>query len=211
MSASFEAALAAGRASAAEALALFDALGPVATTDLRGGWAGRGFPTGHPLDGVLAAWHWHGKRFESDDAVDPLVMRTRAGALLPIDPTWARPLLPLWMHWRWLASPAAARLAWPLLPLLATGRPRARLRMLEHRGCRTAAMLYDTLPVRDVFRRVDADTVLGAMELRGQPQPLFFVLRREAQACDPAGGGAGLSGGGAARRRAAGDRADAGT
>jgi hypothetical protein len=110
-SASFEAALAAGRASAAEALALFDALGPVATTDLRGGWAGRGFPTGHPLDGVLAAWHWHGKRFESDDAVDPLVMRTRAGALLPIDPTWARPLLPLWTHWRWLASPAVARLA----------------------------------------------------------------------------------------------------
>jgi hypothetical protein len=40
-------------------------------------------------------------------------------------------------------------------------------------------MLYDELPAHDVFRRVDAGTVLGAMDWKGLASPLFFVLRRE--------------------------------
>ena len=51
--------------------------------------------------------------------------------------------------------------------------------MMEHRGVSTATMIYDALPIHDVFRKVDDDTVLGLMDLRGLPQPFFFVLRRE--------------------------------
>ena len=40
-------------------------------------------------------------------------------------------------------------------------------------------MVYDALPIIDVFRRVGADTVLGAMDMRGLPAPFFFVLRRD--------------------------------
>jgi hypothetical protein len=40
-------------------------------------------------------------------------------------------------------------------------------------------MIYDNLPINDVFRKVDQDTVLGAMDLKGIPRPFFFVLRRE--------------------------------
>jgi hypothetical protein len=179
MSSAFDAALRAGRLPADEALALFDSLGTLETADLRGPWIGAEFPTGHPLDGVLAAWHWHGKRFDGDEDVHPLVMRSRRGGLWHLDPRWANLALPLLVRWPWLKSPAAGRLAWPVLPLLATRASRARLRMLEHRGRLTAAMLYDDLPAHDVFRRVDAGTVLGAMDWKGLASPLFFVLRRE--------------------------------
>jgi hypothetical protein len=64
-----------------------------------------------------------------------------------------------------------------------TRKPKARLRSLEHRGVVTAAMVYDALPIIYVFRRVDADTLLGLMDLRGLPAPFFFLLERD----DPAG------------------------
>jgi Domain of unknown function (DUF4334) len=64
-------------------------------------------------------------------------------------------------------------------PLLYTHRPKARLRVLEHRGVATAAMVYDALPIIDVFRRVDPDTQLGLMDLRGLPAPFFFLLERD--------------------------------
>ena len=40
-------------------------------------------------------------------------------------------------------------------------------------------MVYDNLPINDVFRKVDEDTVLGVMDLKGMKKPFFFVLRRE--------------------------------
>jgi hypothetical protein len=50
---------------------------------------------------------------------------------------------------------------------------------VEYRGVVTAAMSYDQLPIIDVFRSVDADTLVGAMDMRGLEQPFLFVLRRE--------------------------------
>jgi len=66
-----------------------------------------------------------------------------------------------------------------VLPLLATRRSQARLRMLESRGRSSATIVYDNLPINDALRQLDADSVLGMMDLKGLPQPLFFVLRRE--------------------------------
>ena len=39
-------------------------------------------------------------------------------------------------------------------------------------------MIYDQLPIIDVFRRVDDDTLLGLMDFRAVPLPYFFVLAR---------------------------------
>ena len=44
----------------------------------------------------------------------------------------------------------------------------------------TAAMVYDALPIIDVFRRICADTVLGLMDMRGLRDPFFFLLQRDA-------------------------------
>ncbi|WP_233583532.1 DUF4334 domain-containing protein [Corallococcus sp. CA053C] len=60
-----------------------------------------------------------------------------------------------------------------------TGKFKARLRMTEYRGQLSATMIYDDWPTHDVFRKVDEDTLLGAMDARGMAAPYFFVLRRD--------------------------------
>lgn len=164
-------------ASPEEALALFDSLDAVATDDMLGRWRGSGLPTGSPLDGLLEAYGWYGKEFLDAETVHPLLFTTRAGPR-PVDPVFVpmavlrdRPAL---AHSR--AARATFRLAGPLVT---TSKPRARLRSVEHRGVLTAAMVYDALPIIDVFRRVSDDVRLGLMDLRGLSGPFFFVLRRE--------------------------------
>jgi len=164
-----------------EALALFDGLEPVDEAFMIGSWRGEGFATGHPLDGLLEACHWRGKRFESADEVHPLVFATgRDDQTCCVDPQWVGPFLGLAERLRFPTSAAFGRLFQRLLPLLATSRSRARLRLTSYRGQTSATMIYDQLPILDVFRRIDADTVLGVMDRKGMTAPFFFVLRRDA-------------------------------
>jgi hypothetical protein len=51
--------------------------------------------------------------------------------------------------------------------------------MTEYRGVVTATMIYDSLPINDMFRAVDINKRLGVMDLRGMAQPFFFVLHRD--------------------------------
>jgi hypothetical protein len=163
---------------AEDALAFFDALPPVALDQLTGSWRGRGVPTGNPLDGILERFGWHGKRFDGVDDVHPLVFRAGNGTLASVDP--ARIPIGLAVRAPWLVNtPVAARVFRELLPFLRTNTPAARLHMSEHRGVLTATIIYDALPIFDIFRRVDDDTVLGLMDLRGMNIPFFFSLRRE--------------------------------
>lgn len=50
--------------------------------------------------------------------------------------------------------------------------------MIENRGKFSAAMIYDNQPIIDVFRKIDANTVLGMMDMKGMKKPFFFVLKR---------------------------------
>ncbi len=54
----------------------------------------------------------------------------------------------------------------------------ASLRAVKFRGVVTATMVYDKHPIFDHFRQVDANTVLGAMDKKGDAFPLYFYLRR---------------------------------
>lgn len=163
----------------AEAFARFDALPPVEIDDLLGSWTGESVPTGHPLDGALEAFHWHGKRFDSAEEVHPLVFDGLGGGLICLEPRAMGPGLRLSGRVPIPTSPLAGRLFQLLLPLLSTRRSRARLRMTRYRGVVSATMQYDHLPINDVFRKVDDDTVLGVMDLKGMETPFFFLLRRE--------------------------------
>lgn len=174
------------------ALALFDSLPPLRPEEMLGHWRGESVASGHPLDGLLETYHWHGKAFRGPDDVDPLLFRRTDGTVVPLravmpDPRWLE-------RWPWLRRPAVGNgfQRW-LLPLLVTRTPQARLQLVEHRGVTTAAMLYDRLPIVDVFRRLDAGTVLGLMEARGIPQPFFFRLRRDMAAAQETTGPTGLT------------------
>ena len=155
------------------ALIRFDGLPPVDTTELIGAWRGTGLPSGHPLDGLLERLGWRGKRFESEDRVDPLVFEPG----LALDPAW----LPLKTALRWprLARSRPSRIGFLLLrhALRAHG-PAARLAPVCFRGCTSAAMIYDRQPITDHFRRIDATRLIGLMQTRAAP-PYFFLLTRE--------------------------------
>lgn len=162
-----------------EALALFDAAPAVDTAEMIGTWRGAELPTGHPLDGLLEASGWWGKRFVDGETVHPLLFPTGDGALWALNPLLAFSglgvvtKLPGLRGRDYRAAISAAR------PALRTRAPKARLRTTRYRNVDTATMVYDQLPINDVFRRLDDDAVLGAMDLRGSRAPYFFVLRRD--------------------------------
>jgi hypothetical protein len=161
-----------------EALAYFDSLPVVQPDEMLGRWRGSGLPTGSPLDGLLEAYGWYGKEFLDDESVHPLLFTDRSGRPRPVDPS----LLPIGL----LRDYAGFLQLWPLRaalntvrPLMYTSKPKARLREVTHRGVVTAAMVYDSLPIIDVFRKVSEDVRLGAMDMRGLPNPFLFVLCRD--------------------------------
>jgi Domain of unknown function (DUF4334)/GXWXG protein len=166
-------------ASTDEALAFFDALPPITVTEMFGSWRGSGLQTGHPLDGLLELFGWHGKRFEGPEGVHPLVFDGPNGSVFSITPS----LIPLGFavrHPKAVRHPIVSGLCRLFRFALRTKKPCARLRMTEYRGVVSATMIYDTQPINDVFRKVDDNTLLGAMDFRLIRQPFFFVLRREA-------------------------------
>lgn len=173
-------ALNAGRATTEEALALFDALESVDLDFMLGSWKGEGFLTDHPMDGLLEAYHWHGKRFESAEDVHPLVFSTLGGGLASVNPALMGPALNWSDHIAIPKSAVLGRLFQAVMPLLTTSRSRARLRMTSYRGQSSATMVYDQLPINDVFRKFDINTVFGVMDRKGMQKPFFFILCRVA-------------------------------
>lgn len=173
--------LASGRSTTAEALALFDRLPVVADLDFMfGQWRGSGLHTDHPMDGLLENYDWYGKRFISPDEVHPLLFSDARGGIYSVNPA----LMPIGMA---LNYPVLKRSFMKTVfrlgrPVLRTKRTGARLRLTTHRGKTSATMCYDALPIHDVFRKVDANTLLGVMDLKGMEQPFFFILRRDLQA-----------------------------
>ncbi len=164
----------------ADALDLFDSSDAVEPDFMIGTWRGAEVPTGHPLDGFLAASGWWGKQFIDADNVHPLLFPTRDGrALWAMNPGIAFGGLslaekaPQTKNMSFATPIATTRL------LSQTRKSRARLRTTRYRGTDTATMIYDQLPINDVFRRISDDAVIGAMDLKGSPAPYFFALKRD--------------------------------
>ncbi|MGB3698876.1 MAG: GXWXG domain-containing protein [Gordonia sp. (in: high G+C Gram-positive bacteria)] len=160
----------------AAAEAQFDALPAVGVDEIVGRWRGSEVPTGHPMDGLLEVSGWYGKQFDDPDHVHPLLFG-RPGDFYAVNPK----LIPMT-----LLDSVGPRLPKHRLPgssfafrALRTRRHRARLRAVEYRGTVSAAMVYDDLPIIDNFRRLNADALLGAMDLRDSPAPYFFLLERD--------------------------------
>ncbi len=166
-----------GGTAPADVLAFAVRLPGVPVGEMTGRWRGAELPTGSPLDGLLPAHRWWGKEALDADTVHPLLFPDRTGRPRPIDPAPAP--LTLLRRAPGLTRSGPARLAFAAVrPLLTTRRPTARLRPVVHRGVPTAALVYDRLPVVDVFRQVTPDLLLGLMDMRGLPGPFAFLLER---------------------------------
>lgn len=165
-------------ATSADVLSFYDSLPAVALDDMIGSWRGSEVPSGHPFDGLLTAFGWHGKKFDSAEVVHPLVFDIPGGGQANVDPG----LLPIGLLVRapgFFRHPLLVRAGRLAPALLRTSKPKARLRTMEYRGVMTATMTYDNVPIHDAFRAVGQDCVIGAMDLRGLNQPYMFALRRQ--------------------------------
>jgi len=166
-----------GHATTAEALQLFDGLAPVPLEFMFGRWRGAEISTNHPMDGLLVASNWYGKKFIDPETVHPLLFRDGQNHIFKVAPSLTAMRLSLKLP---LVRQDTMRPVLRLLTSLSkTEASQARLRMMECRHKVSATMVYDTLPINDSFRKIDDDTVFGLMDFKDLPQPFFFVLRRD--------------------------------
>ena len=164
-----------GKTTTESALKLFDELDPVDIEFMLGRWKGSGFHTNHPLDGLLEAFNWYGKEFISGDRVHPLLF-SNGNEIFSVDPNptitnfgFSLPIP---------KNEAIKPLYGAMSKILKTEDSKARIRMMEYRGKVSATMIYDYLPINDVFKKVDNNTVLGLMDYKKISQPFFFVLNK---------------------------------
>ena len=160
-----------------EAFEYFDSCDAVDINFMLGRWQGSGFPTDHPMDGLLEAYGWYGKEFISADAVHPLLFKrgdqspyqlTSQG--IPLGPLLKYPLTP---------TPLLINLTKPLKILLHRKSSTARLQAINYRGQVSSSMVYDYQPIIDHFRKVDANNLIGVMDSKMLEQPFFFQLHRD--------------------------------
>lgn len=164
------------RCTTSEALALFDSLAPVDLDFMFGRWKGQEVLTSHPMDGLLKLANWYGKEFISPECVHPLLFSSSSGEVFKVAPNPQMMKLALGLS---IPENGIVKSASMLLTsLLKTKDSQARLRMMEYRGKLSATMMYDHLPIHDVFRKVSEHTVLGLMDYKEIQQPFFFGLKR---------------------------------
>ncbi|MCO1335674.1 DUF4334 domain-containing protein [Microbulbifer sp. OS29] len=139
-----------------ELLEFYDTLSPLSINSLIGRWKAQGFNTQHPLQYKMdAGKRWYGKEFINPETVYPLLCwDSEFKAINTYD-------APLFFRTQQLHTTTEAQ---------------ARLRILEHRGKTSATMIYDTIPMHDMMRKVDENHILGLMERKGMDGCMFFTM-----------------------------------
>jgi hypothetical protein len=166
-----------GKGTQQEAWELFDSLGSVGLDEVMGLWRGRELFCGHPLEGLLTACNWYGKRFESSEVVYPMLFCRRNGRIFSTNPR----RMPLSVALNRLPDTLIRGLFRCAYPYVATTKKGAHLEMREYRGLTSVAMVYEGLAVTDYFRRLDDGSLLGIMDLANDKsgKKFFFILSRE--------------------------------
>lgn len=166
-----------GQTTTAKALEVFDELDTVNLEFMIGRWKGRELHTNHPMDGLLETFNWYGKEFINEDRVHPLLFLDGNDRIIKVDPN---PLgMDLALRFSFPKNPTLKPVFELMTSLLKTDESKARIRMMEYRGKVSATMIYDYLPINDVFRKISDRSVLGLMDFKAIQQPFFFILNRE--------------------------------
>ena len=157
-----------------QALHVFEELDTVSIDFMKGRWRGEEIATDHPLDGLLEVTGWYGKLFVDENNVHPLLFYTKdKKSLFSVDPKH----IPLG---RGLISlKQAAQLAPMFLNMFKTKKASAHLEMMECIGKVTATMVYNQKPIKDFFKKIDENRLLGMMKSEAFPEPYFFMLVRD--------------------------------
>lgn len=156
-----------------EAQQLFDTLESVSIDFMIGKWKGEEIFTEHPMDGFLASTGWYGKIFKSADEVHPLLFYTdkNKSDIFAVNPSTILDFQSKSADQQFFLADYRSEIE--------TKEYKARLRNTEFRESISATMIYDQLPINDVFKKIDDNTLLGAMDMRDDSKNYFFILRRD--------------------------------
>lgn len=55
----------------------------------------------------------------------------------------------------------------------------AQMRQVEFEGSVSAALIYDSQPIMDYFRKVNDEVIIGLGDIKGKPTDFFFHLTRD--------------------------------
>ena len=166
------------KATPEEAYQLFQSLETITTDFMHGRWKGSDIETGHRFDGLFEASGWYGKMYLNDEEVHPLVFYSEdKKELWSVNPK----MMPFSLNL------PKDDLVGTILRLgrfaMETKESKARIRNTEFKGRVTATMLYDEVPINDMFVKIDKNSVLGIMDFKGEPDrlenPFFFILERD--------------------------------
>lgn len=160
-----------------QAYDFFDKLESLELSDIMGVWKGRELYTGHPMEGLLDICKWYGKEFKSTEKVYPLIFKTSKDKLFYCNPG----LLPFNTSIQKIPKRLIPMIFNIIRPLIITNKSKARLRMTKYRGVISASMLYDRLPIIDIFRKIDDNTIMGLMDskLDKSRKGYFFILYKD--------------------------------
>lgn len=157
----------------ADAFKLFDQLEPATLDFMIGRWKGISINSAHRLDGRLEQIGWYGKVFFNLEEVHPLLFfKAETTEIYSVNPT---------SLFGQTDANSTANQKNAEVSFQPTKEAKARLRNTEYRGRLCATMLYDELPILDIFVKIDDTRVLGVMDLKGDPDPFFFMLERDDQ------------------------------
>jgi len=147
--------------------AFFDQLPPVELEFMVGTWRYANVPSNNRQDYLLEMIDFHGKRFYGADTnyqVDPVICWS-GGKLIRVGsmPYWLFKRIPETTPSR--EQPVRRAILHKynqccVLPFSQTKEPHAHNMIVEHRGVCTTAMVYDHMPMVDVFKKVDDNTIM---------------------------------------------------
>jgi len=160
------------KATSEDALLIFDSLESIKPDFMFGEWRGDEIFTGHPMEGNLQRGGWAGKEFKSPEEVSPLVYYANEQRN---DTFWVDP----YVHFKNRSEGSKDVFIGTIRDKVETNEYKARLRQIIYRGKIETAMIYDNLPIHDIFKKIDENTVLGVMDYKIIPQPYFFILKRK--------------------------------
>ena len=153
-----------GKTNTDKALEIFDGLETVNLEFMIGRWKGSGLHTNHPMDGLLETFDWYGKEFINSEQVHPLLFTDSNNQIFKVNPLSIG--MDLALRFPIPKNEVLKPLFSFLTLMLKTEDSKARIRMTEYRGKLSATMIYDYLPINDVFRKVDDNTLLGLMDFK---------------------------------------------
>lgn len=158
-----------------DAFHFYDELDTVDISRMKGLWIRKKLPKASWFSESFSEINWYGKEFISSHSGYPLVMEKRNKERYYLNPS-ALTFLPLRQGFTLLYKPSFLLFS----PLLRTKRPKAVLEMTEYRGKVSATLLYERQDIKDIYRKIDDQTLFGITEFGNSgKQASFFLLEKD--------------------------------